>query len=284
MNYALHIITMIGIALPNVLGYNLIFGRGKILHFGPMATSLISAYGIFLTQRATGNYVLAFVVGLLVSLLLSAFFAWLALRLESDALGILTIAMHLAILAVVLNWSSLTRGALGVSGIPRMTGLSSLPAFAFTSIAVAILWVLLMHRVHRSSLGRQLSALAENRAHAEALGISRARVTLFAFLIAGTGATISNFLFPQYISLLHPNDYQFKDLIFFIMCVVAGGPGSVRGVTIAIVLLTCLQQGIRFLPLPYALIGPVRLIVFGLILIVAVFIRRKEIFPMQRTV
>lgn len=284
MNYFFHILAMIGIVLPNILGYNLIFGRGKILHFGPIAVSLMSAYAIFLTQRATGSYLLAIPAGLAASLLLSAFFAWLALRLESDALGILTIAMHLAVLAVVLNWVSLTRGALGIPQIPRMTGLETQTAFTLTAITIGILWAFLMHRIHRSGLGRQLSALAENRAHAEALGISRAHTILSAFLISGIGAFFSAFLYPQYVSLLHPNDYQFKDLIFFVMCVVAGGPGSVRGVAIATVLLTCLQEGIRFLPLPYSLIGPVRLIVFGCILIVAVYVRRKEIFPMQRTV
>ncbi len=284
MNYLLHILTMIGLSIPNILGYNLIFGRGKFLHFGPIATSLFSSYAMFLTLRETGNYLSAFFVGLLASLLLSSFFAWLALRLESDALGILTIAMHLALLSVVLNWSSLTRGALGLPQIPRITGMLSLPVFASVSIVIALLWIFFMVRVHRSWLGRELSALAENRAHAEALGINRARVTLSAFLIGGLGATITNTLYPQYIGLLHPNDYQFSNLIFFILCVVAGGPGSVRGVVISIVLLTSLQELIRFLPLPLGLIGPMRLLFFGLILIIAVYIRRKEIFPMQRSV
>ncbi len=284
MNYALHILTMIGLTLPNLLGYNLIFGRGKILHFGPIGVSLTSAYAIFLTQRATGSVLFALFAGLLAALLISAFFAWLALRLESDALGILTIAMHLALLAVVLNWSSLTRGALGLSGIQRMPGLQSLPIFAAFSVAIGVAWILLMHAVHRSSLGRRLSALAENRAHAEALGISRMNVIFSVFLLGGIGAFLTSVLYPQYVSLLHPNDYQFNGLILFVMCIVAGGPGSVRGVTLATILILCLQEAIRFLPLPHQLIGPVRLIVFGLILITAVFVRRREIFPMQRSI
>lgn len=284
MAYLLHFLTTIAILLPTVLGYNLLFGRGKILHFGPTGLSLVIAYAIFVTQRATGNYVPALLLGLIAALLFSAFFAWLALRLEGDALGILTIAVHLALLAVVLNWSSVTRGALGIPHIPRMAWIQSPESFAIASVSVAAAWIWMMMRIDRSRLGRSLTALAENRFHAESLGISRMSTYLAAFFVAGIGSFVSSVLYPQYIGLLHPNDYQFRFLVTYIMYVVAGGPGSVLGVTLATVLLTVLQEGLRFVPLPYGLIGPVRLILFGLILIVAVYARRRELFPMARSV
>ncbi len=141
-----------------------------------------------------------------------------------------------------------------------------------------------MLRVDRSSLGRGLAALAEHRSYAESLGIDRRKVYASAFLIAGLGSLITNALYPQYIGILHPNDYEFVFLIFFIMCIVAGRPGSVLGVTLATVLLETLKEGLRFVPLPYGLLGPLRLVLFGVILIIAVWVRRKELFPMQRTV
>lgn len=270
--------------VPVTLGYNLVFGRGKILHFGSLAVSLVAAYAIFLVQRETGNYLAGIVAGTVAVLLLSIFFAWLALRLDSDALGILTIACHLAAIAVILNWVTLTRGALGIAQIPRMSGLQSMQSFAFVTVLIAVLWALLMWRIDRSSLGRSLTALAENRFHAESLGISRRWVYLQAFLIAGIGSLFSNMFFPQYIGLLHPNDYGFPALVFLVMCIVAGKPGSVPGVVLSVVLLTLLKEGLRFVPLSPGLVGPLRLVFFGIILIGAVYIRRKEIFPQPRTV
>ena len=284
MNYFLHILTMTAIYLPSVLGYNLVLGRGKILHFGSTGVTLVTAYAIFLTQRAFGSYVPALFVGLFVVLLISAFFAWLALCLDGDALGILTIAVHLSLLAIVFNWSSLTRGALGITQIPRMSGLSTLPAFALVSTVIAVLFFIFMLRIDRSFIGRSLSALAENQAHAQSLGVSRSRTYLLTFLLAGSGAFFSNILYPQYIGILHPNDFGFPDLIFYVMCVTAGGPGSVFGVTLSTILLIVLKEGLRFIPLPYGLIGPIRLMLFGMILISAVWYRRKELFPVQRTV
>ncbi len=284
MNYLLHLLTMTAIQLPSVLGYNLVFGRGKILHFGPMGVSLVVSYAIFLMQKGSGSFTLALLVGLLTAVVISLFFAWLALRLEGDALGILTIAVHLSLLAVVFNWSSLTRGALGLAQIPRMSGLSNPSVFALFSLLIAALWTVLMMRIDRSSVGRSLSALAENQSHAESLGVSRVRTYVLAFLVAGLGSFLSSALFPQYIGLLHPNDYVFSGLVFYVMCVVAGKPGSVLGVMLSTILLSILKEGLRFVPLPYGLIGPMRLLLFGVILMVAVWYRRKELFPMQRSI
>ena len=47
MNYILHIIVMIDITVPVVLGLNLVLGRGKILHFGSIGVSVFIAYAVF---------------------------------------------------------------------------------------------------------------------------------------------------------------------------------------------------------------------------------------------
>jgi|GEM_PF-1671062 len=284
MNYILYVITSASIFIPAALGYNFVFGRGKILHFGQTGVSLVVAYGIIIPLMATGSFTIGIVSGLLCAALISAFFAWVSLRMESDALGILTIAMHLALYAVVLNWPDLTRGALGIPAIPRFPGLESLPAFAAASVVIAVLWIVFMKIIDSSSLGRALAAFAESRVHAESLGISRARTYLLAFLVAGLGSVLSNFLYPQFLGLLHPNDYRFDVSVFYLMICVAGRPGSVLGVALSTYVLVFLKEGLRFVPLPDGLIGPLRLVLFGIILIVAVFVRRKELFPKPRTI
>jgi branched-chain amino acid transport system permease protein len=284
MTYILHLIITSAMFIPVTLGYNFVFGRGKILHFGPTGLSVIVAYALYLTQKEANSFLMGIAVAIFVACIFSLFFAWLALRLDADAFGILTLACHLGAIAVILNWTSLTRGALGIAQIPRMTGMQSMESFAIVTVIVAILWILFMMRVDRSSLGRALVALAENRVHAESLGLSRGYVYVQAFLILGIGTVLSTIFFPQYISLLHPNDYGFHALVFYIMCIVAGKPGSVLGVTLSLVLLTILKEGLRFLPLSPGFVGPLRLVLFGMILLIAVYIRRNEIFPKRRTV
>lgn len=284
MNFYWHLLFIVANWIPTILAYNLIFGKGKVLHFGPAGVVLVSAYASVLTLQATGSFVLAFLAGLAGATIISALFAWLSFRLEPDGFGILSIAVHLMILAIVLNWTSLTRGALGIPHIPRMPLLGSLPAIALTMTAVAALWIMFMLWLDRSSFGRQMAALAEHEWHAQSLGISRTRIHLIAFLIAGIAATIVPLFYVQYVGLLHPNDYLFPVLIFYVMCVVAGNPGSVWGVTLSITLLTLLKEGLRFVPIPISIRGPMLLILFGLILFAAVWWRRDTLFPQRRTI
>ncbi|PIR52818.1 hypothetical protein COU76_04710 [Candidatus Peregrinibacteria bacterium CG10_big_fil_rev_8_21_14_0_10_49_10] len=68
------------------------------------------------------------------------------------------------------------------------------------------------------------------------------------------------------------------------MVIVAGKPGSVPGVTLASILLISLKEALRFVPLSPAVLGPVRLILFGLILFGAVWWRRDTLFPQEREI
>src|SRR3989344_103226 len=284
MDFFWHTIALLGTLLPSILGHNLIFGKGKILHFGPVGISILSVYATILVLMATQSFTLALLAGLGISLLASLFFAWLSLRLDPDALGVMTIALHLVALSIVLNWSSLTHGALGIPRIPRLPFLDSVFDFALLSFGICILWILFMWRIDRSAFGRQLAALSEHEWHAESLGIDRMKVHCSAFLIAGAGITIVNFIYPQNVMFISPNDYQFPAFVFMVMAIVAGKPGSVLGVTLSTVLLIVLKEALRFVPLAPSILGPVRLILFGLILFGAVYWRRDVLFPQRRSV
>lgn len=284
MNFLLHIIATIAMSAPNILGFNMLFGRGKILHFGPLGVSLIAAYATFLVVMATGSYPLGIVCGLVATCSISAFFAWLSLRLDADGLGVMSIAMHLGLLAVVLNWSSLTRGALGIPRVPRLPFLDSTGDFALLGTCVAALWAWMLWQVDRGTFGRKLIALSEHEWHAKSLGIDRPRVHMLAFMIAGIGALLGVLQYHQYLYLVHPSDFGFPAFIFFVTVVVAGGPGSVRGCVVSLILLSLLREGLRFVPMSPDVLGPLRLILFGAILFVAVWVRRDTLFPKQRTV
>jgi branched-chain amino acid transport system permease protein len=284
MDFFWHVLFLIANWIPTVLSYNLIFGKGKILHFGPLGVVIVSAYGTFVVLGWTGSYLLGILAGFVAALIIASLFAWLSLRLEPDGLGIMSIAVHLMLLAIVLNWTSVTRGALGIPRIPRLPILDTLPEMAVMMTIIAILWIAFMWWIDRGSIGRKIAALAEHEWHAKALGVSRMRITFFVFFLSAVAATIVTTTYVPYLRLLHPNDYLFPSLILYVMFVVAGKPGSVFGVSAALALLLTLKEALRFVPLSAAVLGPVRLILFGLILFGAVWWRRDSLFPPQRSV
>lgn len=284
MSFFLHIISIVAFSLPAVLGYTFVFGRGRILHFGPIGVSLAAAYGAFITQGYTGSYLLGLVACVAMATLFSLFFAWLSFRLDADGLGIMSIAVYLTLFTVVINWTSLTRGALGIPRIPRLPFIETSASFAaFTGILCAA-WIAFFLWLDRTALARRLSALAEGEWYAKAMGVSRIKTHVLAFLILGLTLASDNFFSAQYYRLLHPSDYHFPAFIALLMMVVAGRPGSVRGGIIAAILLILLKEGLRFVPFPSAVLGPLRLMLFGIILLAAVWMQRNTLFPKKRTI
>jgi len=285
MSFILHIIVIACMVIPVVLGFNLVFGKGKILHFGQEALSIVAAYTVWVLVMQYGiSLPLGIIAGSAMAVLAALLLAWLSFQLDLDGLGVMSIAFHLIVLAVVLNWQSVTRGALGIPKIPRSGPFQSLEAYALLSFIVAAAWVVFILWLDRGAFGRKLEALAEHSWHAESLGIRRKNIHTIAFLIAGLGALISNILFPPYLHLLSPNDYGFPAMIFFVIAVVAGGPGKVWGVVLATFFFVFLREGLRFVPLAPDILGPVRLMLFGLILFIAVWCRRESVFPPERKV
>lgn len=297
MEFLWHIIIMICVWLPGALSYTLVFGRGKILHFGPVALSLAATYGTFLTIAATESYALGILVGVLIAVLMSLLFAVLSFRLDMESFGIVSIALHLMVLAVILNWNTVTRGALGLPNIPRAPLPQDLGSLAFVLFCIAAACVAFLWAISRSSFGRALRALAEQEHVAGALGVQRKRIYTLTFLCAGLVNIIGSIFSTQYFGLLHPNDFQFSSVTFYIMLVVAGKPGSILGVTLSTSLIILLREGLRFVkipifsavgvgwvPIPSGILGPSRLILFGVILFVAVWVRRDTLFPQKRTI
>ena len=282
--FALHIIFVVCNWIPVTLTYSFLLGRGRILNWGPIGIGLFAAYSVFITLSMTDSYLIAIVTGIVSVALISSFYAWLALRLPGEAFGVLSIAVHLALLDLVLTWTSFTNGAMGIARIPRLPYMESQEAITLVAVIVALLWIAFMLWLDKSSLARRLSALGEQESHALSLGISRIRAFLLAFLILGAGFLTESILYTQYLHLLYPTDFQFPAFIFLLMIVVAGKPGNMYGTLLATIALVFLREAIRFLPLAPESIGPMRLILFGFILIGAVYWRRDSLFPVQRSV
>ncbi len=92
---------------------------------------------------------------------------------------------------VILNWESLTRGPMGVTGIPPLAAgpveLDSPQASYWVALAVLVLLGLLQSRLLTSHLGRTFRAIRDDDVAARAYGVSLDRYKGLAFAFAGFG-------------------------------------------------------------------------------------------------
>jgi branched-chain amino acid transport system permease protein len=212
----------------------------------------------------------------------------IALRLSSDYFAIGTLAFSAVVSALLINWKSLTHGVLGIPGIPRpeLAGYDlydnrnflALLAIFVIGIQIAFFFII------RSPFGRALRALAEYEQAALALGLNTTRIRNLAFLFSSFGAGLAGSFFAYYLNYIDPSSFSLSEMVFVMTIVIVGRPGSFLGVIFSTVFLVLLPEPLRFIEIDSSILGPMRQLLYAVILFAIVWWKRKTIFPEQREV
>jgi branched-chain amino acid transport system permease protein len=153
-------------------GLNITFGLGGMLNLTHIAVFAIGAYAtaILSTDYSLGPLP-CFVTSSLVAASCSIILSLISLRLEKDYFAMATLAFAALVSSLLVNWKSLTRGVLGIPGIPRpiLFGVATEENLQFlwfiAGSALAVMAV--SYAIKRSKLGRQIRAQAESTTFVE---------------------------------------------------------------------------------------------------------------------
>ena len=281
--YYLHlgILTLVWVILAQ--GQNLVQGytgyvsiaQGAFMGVGAYLSAILSVrYGwpvwgtIALAPLVTG--VFALVVG------------YPSLRVKGHYFAIVTLAYNMVIFVVFMNFTSLTSGESGIPKIPRPESFV-LPVFgevAFSSrlgyYYLALAWTALamvaVTLIVRSRVGRVLVAIRQNEPLAEALGIACWRYKLFAFVGSALLAGLSGALFAHYMGFINPTPFAADTSLNAILAVILGGSGTLAGPVVGAAIVTFLPEYLR-------IAETYRMIVYGLILVLATIFMPRGIVP-----
>ena len=117
--YFMHIVVMAGIFTILTLSWNLLAGYTGQLNLGHAAFYGIGAYTSAILAMQTGlSPWLGLFAGGLVAAVFGLMLGFPALRLSGPYLAITTIGFAEILRLVAMNWVELTRGSLGLSGVP----------------------------------------------------------------------------------------------------------------------------------------------------------------------
>ena len=194
MEYLMHIGVMLSIYCILVLSTNLTVGMANLLTLCQAAFYGIGAYigAFFLMQFHLPFTVIALVV-MLATGLTSLVVSFASVKLKGDYFILATLGLQMIVLTILSNWTSVTRGALGIPAIPpiRLFGvwsLDSIRAYFFFTLALAALCLLFFHRLQRSPFGRMLRSIRTDEISAQALGRNTVSLKAWAFFLsAGIG-------------------------------------------------------------------------------------------------
>lgn len=278
--YALHVLIMVTLYLVLAQGLNLVLGLAGQLQLGHAALFGIGAYAAALLMI---DLHWSFWAVLLPAAAAAAAFALLvglpSLRVAGDYLGIVTLGFGEITRLVLINWMDLTRGPMGLPGIPspELFGLSFNGKHLFfylITLVAAVSWFV-MDRLTVSKFGLELLALRADERVAEALGIRTGRAKLGAFALSGVFAGLAGAFYAVYISFISPDTFLFNDSVVMLAMVVIGGMGSLVGSAIGAAILTVAPELLRFL-------GDWRLVLYGALLTFMMIYRPSGLWGIER--
>ncbi|MBI4171026.1 MAG: branched-chain amino acid ABC transporter permease [Candidatus Aenigmarchaeota archaeon] len=257
---------------------NLSMGWTGLFNLGHAAFFAIGAYVSALLALGIG---MPFWVALLAAGLFAAVFGYLvsipARRLRGDYLALGTLGFAFIVEAVLKNWTDLTRGPLGIPGIPKpeLFGFvfSGLEAYMLLTIAFLAVTIFIIHRTVNSPFGRVLKAIREDETAAQTLGKNSSRYKSLALTISAFFAGIAGSLYAHYITFIDPTSFSFPVLILLLSMVIIGGTASIRGSLVGAFLLILLPEPLRFIGLPSNLVGAGRQMIYAFLLL-AILLKR----------
>jgi len=217
--------------------------------------------------------------GAIVASILGAVVAFPAIRLKGDYLALATFGLAVIVYAVAKNWVSLTRGPMGLPGIPGLSlfgyELSSIMSYLIVVSIFVVITFFTIERVVDSPFGRVLRAIREDETAAKALGKDTDRYKLLVFIMGAFFAGIAGGLYAHYITFIDPSSFTMMESITILLMVIFGGMGSLYGSVLGAAILVIFPEALRFLGLPSAIAAPLRQMIYGLLLVV-LMIKRPE--------
>lgn len=284
MEYLLHIGIMLGIYIILVLSTNLTVGMANLLTLCQAAFYGIGAYiGTFFLLRFNLPFVVIALLVMSATGLTSLLVSYASVKLKGDYFIFGTLGLQMIVYTILYNWLSVTHGPFGIPGIPsiKLLGLWSLTGiyeYFFFTLIVTVIVVFVFHRMQHSPYGRVLRAVRNDELAVQALGKNTVRLKARTFFISAAFAGMAGLIYASYVSYIDPTSFTFDESIFIITALFIGGIGSrVWGPVVGAAVVVILPELLRFIGLPDAVAANLRQVIYGLILIVLMFVRPQGI-------
>ena len=282
MEYLLHILVITGIYIILTLSLNLVVGYTGLASLGHAAFSCVGAYTSALLALNYGvSPWLGLIIGACVAAVLGVVIGAPSLRLKGDYLAIATFGLGVIVYSVAKNWVSVTRGPMGLPGIPGFSffgmQVSAVWAYLILVAVFVLLTFFVMRRIVDSPFGRILRAIREDETAALAVGKDVNKYKIIVFAIGAFFAGIAGSLYAHYITFIDPSSFTVMESITILLMVVFGGMGSLSGSFIGAAVLVILPELLRFVGMPSSIAAPLRQMIYGLLLVVLMLKRPQGI-------
>ncbi len=281
--YYLHVATLALVFAVFASSWNLVLGFAGLKALGHQAFFAIGAYASALTAMHLGvsPWLTIWWAGL-VAALFGLIVGMPVLRLRSlPHVAIVTIAAAEIVRLVLLNLTEITRGAMGLSGIPAFEGFtlplvgevvfSPADKTAYYCLMLVLFFMAqgLIYWVVHSKAGLALVATRDSEDAAESLGINLTFYKLLAFVVSAFIIGVTGGFYAHFVGVLTPSSTAGIDLLIMVIAMIlVGGLGTFAGPIIGAIVLIV---GLEYL----RVVDEFRMLIYGgLIVIIMILLPR----------
>lgn len=279
MEYILHIIIMLSIYVILVLSANLPVGMANMLTMCQAAFYGIGAYiGTFFLMQFNLPFIVLAAIVMVATGLFSLLVSFASVKLKDDYFILATLGFQMIVYTILYNWTDVTRGPYGIPGIPSIKlfgvlSLSSVWGYAALAIVLAVLVALLFNVIKRSPYGRVLKAMRRDEQAVKALGRNTVMFKVQTFFLSAAFSGLAGVIYASYVSYIDPTSFTLDESIFIITALFIGGLGNIKGPILGAVFVIILPELLRFVGMPDAIAANMRQIIYGLALVIIMFVR-----------
>lgn len=290
MNYLLHLIIYFSIYGILALSLNLVVGYCGLMTLAHSAYFAVGAYTYsLLALNLEWGFLPAATAAAAVAMLLSLAVSLPAWRFRGDLFVMVSLAVQALIFSLLQNWTSpdaplgswrnLTNGPFGIPGVPKPVlfgwRADTIPEYVLLSLGTLCACGFIVWRLVTAPWGRLLKCLRDDELAARSLGKNTRKAKLEAFAFACGFAAVAGALYAGYVGYVDPSSASLDESILMLCMVLVGGVGNFKGPLVGAAVLIALPEILRFAQFPDSIAANLRLLIYGLLLVLMAHFRPR---------
>ncbi len=283
MNYLLHILVMLEIYILLALSANQKVGLSGLLSLAQAVFYGIGAYTAAITITKLGfSYWFALPTAVLTCIITALVFSYIAGKVRDLYFSLATLAVQIIFFSVAYNWIPVTNGAYGISGIsnPEIFGMkiNNPGSFALFGGSWVLIVILFYSWFLKTPISRLIKATRDDQIAILSLGKNPNYYKRFSIILSALIAGIAGTLYATYTTYIDPTSFTLEESILILSIVLIGGAGRIIGPVTGAVIYILLPELLKFLQMPNSIAANMRMILFGLLLVLIVRFKPKGVF------
>jgi len=224
-----------------VTGVYILTGLTGMFSLGQASFMALGSYvsAIMVTKLGV-PFIPACIIAIVVAVMIGFIVGLPTVRLRRDYISLVTLGFGEAINSLLNQFTKLTGGASGFTGIPKITNVWIAGGSAIACIALAAFF-------KSSKYGRQCIAVRNDELAAKSMGINAPRVKMVAFLTSVAVTAFSGCLYAFFTTYVDPTLFGWKKSAEWIIMVFFGGSNSLTGSILGTFLLSGMPEVMRAL-------------------------------------